>query len=97
VCAQVENGTEDFSWGCVVNFQRKSQSKVRNYFCYSLIKSVSVVLLQSVSELVYVAEVLLRCASDSVKQAPNMPPRPPPDGDKGEMLVSQMHSLHCRI
>ncbi|XP_065904897.1 exosome RNA helicase MTR4-like isoform X1 [Dysidea avara] len=65
---KVENGAEDFGWGCVVNFQRKSQSK-------------------SITGLVYVAEVLLRCASDSIKQAPGLPPRPPPDGDKGEMLV----------
>jgi len=36
-----------------------------------------------------VAEVLLRCASDSIKQAPDLPPRPPPDGDKGEMMVSK--------
>ena len=27
---QVENGAEDFGWECVVNFQRKSQSKVNN-------------------------------------------------------------------
>ena len=41
------------------------------------------------------AEVLLRCASDSIKQAPGLPPRPPPDGDKGEMLVSRKVLIVC--
>ena len=49
-----------------------------NYVCH----------IQSASEVVYVAEVLLRCSSESVKQAPDLPPHPAGKEEKGEMVVS---------
>ena len=45
---------------------------------------------QSATEVVYVAEVLLRCSSESVKQAPDLQPRPASSDVKGEMVVSIM-------
>ena len=41
--------------------------------------------------------MLLRCASDSIKKAPGLPPCPPPDGDEGEMLVSRKFLCVCML
>ena len=49
--------------------------------------------MQSATEVVYVAEVLLRCSSESVKQAPDLPPCPAGNDEKGEMVVSILLSL----
>ena len=43
---------------------------------------------QSASEVVYMAEVLLRCSSENVKQAPDLPPRLAGNEEKEEMVVS---------
>ena len=41
----------------------------------------------------YVAEVLLRCSTESCKAVPKMEPRPPPPDDKGEMQVTHINML----
>ena len=45
----------------------------------------------------YVAEVLLRCSSESVKQAPDLPPRPAGKEEKGEMVVSIITLLSYQL
>lgn len=39
------------------------------------------------------AEVLLRCSSESVKQAPDLPPCPVSSEEKGEMVVSTYNNI----
>jgi len=41
--------------------------------------------------------VLLRCSSESVKQAPDLPPRPASGEEKGEMVVSSNNDVIMRI
>ncbi|KAL5486646.1 hypothetical protein EMCRGX_G019154 [Ephydatia muelleri] len=61
-------GSDDFGWGSVVNFQKKTNQK-------------------NSTETIYVVEVLLCCSTESCRNAPKNPPRPPPSGDTGELQV----------
>ena len=81
----MEHDEDVFGWGCVINFQKKANQKVRTVWCMaqqSVIPSS-----QNAAETVYIAEVMLCCSSESCRNAPKAPPRPPPPGDKGEMQV----------
>ncbi|XP_071490338.1 exosome RNA helicase MTR4-like [Diadema antillarum] len=69
---KVKNGEDDFGWGVVINFQRKANQKASN---------------ASKDAPLYVAEVLLSCSQESIKNAASEAARPAKAGEKGEMTV----------
>ncbi|CAH1244151.1 SKIV2L2 [Branchiostoma lanceolatum] len=69
---KVRNETDDFGWGVVINFQKKANQKAPN---------------NSTAEPLYVAEVLLLCSKESVRNASTESAKPCRPGEKGEMVV----------
>ncbi|XP_078573657.1 exosome RNA helicase MTR4-like [Branchiostoma floridae x Branchiostoma japonicum] len=69
---KVRNEADDFGWGVVINFQKKANQKVPN---------------NSTAEPLYVAEVLLLCSKESVRNASTESAKPCRAGEKGEMVV----------
>ncbi|MGH0173908.1 UNVERIFIED_CONTAM: hypothetical protein FKN15_009501 [Acipenser sinensis] len=70
--AKVKNDEDDFGWGVVVNFSRKSNVKASTGDLDPL----------------YVVEVLVHCSKESVKNAATDAAKPVKPGEKGEMQVS---------
>ncbi|XP_066567713.1 exosome RNA helicase MTR4 [Amia ocellicauda] len=68
---KVKNDDDDFGWGVVVNFSKKSNVKVSTGELDPL----------------YVVEVLVHCSKESVKNAATEAARPVRPGEKGEMQV----------
>eukprot|EP00794_Sanderia_malayensis_P007825 gene7825-8674_t len=68
---QVKDGDNDFGWGCVINFQKKSNQKG------SVLSN----------ETLYVVEVLLNCSKSTKKMATGEVPMPCKPDEKGEMMV----------
>ncbi|XP_078095944.1 exosome RNA helicase MTR4 [Mustelus asterias] len=68
---KVKNDDDDFGWGVVVNFNKKSNLKPNTGELDPL----------------YVVEVLLYCSKDSVKLAASGTAKPAKPGEKGEMQV----------
>nr|XP_006825596.1 PREDICTED: superkiller viralicidic activity 2-like 2-like [Saccoglossus kowalevskii] len=77
---RVRNDDEDFSWGVVVNFQKKANQSNKS----------------NPKEPVYVAEVLLECSKDSIKNSASESAKPPKPNEKGEMVVVPV-MLHLLI
>eukprot|EP00058_Branchiostoma_floridae_P015086 XP_002600574.1 hypothetical protein BRAFLDRAFT_205455 [Branchiostoma floridae] len=69
---KVRNEADDFGWGVVINFQKKANQKAPN---------------NSTAEPLYVAEVLLLCSKESVRNASTESAKPCRAGEKGEMVV----------
>ncbi|XP_078656377.1 exosome RNA helicase MTR4-like isoform X3 [Branchiostoma floridae x Branchiostoma belcheri] len=69
---KVRNAEDDFGWGVVINFQKKANQKAPN---------------NSSAEPLYVAEVLLLCSKESVRNASTESAKPCRAGEKGEMVV----------
>ncbi|XP_035698765.1 exosome RNA helicase MTR4-like [Branchiostoma floridae] len=69
---KVRNEADDFGWGVVINFQKKANQKAPN---------------NSTTEPLYVAEVLLLCSKESVRNASTESAKPCRAGEKGEMVV----------
>eukprot|EP00057_Strongylocentrotus_purpuratus_P029781 XP_011684255.1 PREDICTED: superkiller viralicidic activity 2-like 2 isoform X2 [Strongylocentrotus purpuratus] len=69
---KVKNGEDLFGWGVVVNFRRKANQKMNN---------------PKDDSPLYIAEVLLNCSQESVKNAASESAKPPKEGEKGEMTV----------
>ncbi|MGH0168932.1 UNVERIFIED_CONTAM: hypothetical protein FKN15_055848 [Acipenser sinensis] len=69
--AKVKNDEDDFGWGVVVNFSRKSNVKASTGDLDPL----------------YVVEVLVHCSKESVKNAATDAAKPVKPGEKGEMQV----------
>ena len=76
---QVKNSDDIFGWGVVVNFRRKANQKMNN---------------PKDDSPLYIAEVLLNCSQDSIKNAASESAKPPKDGEKGEMTVSHILPLY---
>ena len=70
--SQVKNGEDEFGWGVVVNFRRKANQKMNN---------------PKDDSPLYIAEVLLNCSQESIKNAASEAAKPPKAGEKGEMQV----------
>ncbi|XP_035234652.1 exosome RNA helicase MTR4 [Anguilla anguilla] len=68
---KVKNEGDDFGWGAVVNFSKKSNVKGNTGELDPL----------------YVVEVLVHCSKDSVKNAATESAKPARPGEKGEMQV----------
>ncbi|XP_067842027.1 exosome RNA helicase MTR4 isoform X1 [Heptranchias perlo] len=68
---KVKNDDDDFGWGVVINFNKKSNVKSNTGELDPL----------------YVVEVLLHCSKDSVKLAASEAAKPAKPGEKGEMQV----------
>ncbi|KAJ8405700.1 hypothetical protein AAFF_G00316800 [Aldrovandia affinis] len=68
---KVKNEEDDFGWGVVVNFSKKSNVKANTGDLDPL----------------YVVEVLVHCSKDSVKNAATEAAKPAKLGEKGEMQV----------
>ncbi|XP_067889141.1 exosome RNA helicase MTR4 [Heterodontus francisci] len=68
---KVKNDDDDFGWGVVINFNKKSNVKPNSGELDPL----------------YVVEVLLHCSKDSVKLAASGAAKPAKPGEKGEMQV----------
>ncbi|KAK1174600.1 hypothetical protein AOXY_G2123 [Acipenser oxyrinchus oxyrinchus] len=80
--AKVKNDEDDFGWGVVVNFSRKSNVKASTGDLDPL----------------YVVEVLVHCSKESVKNAATDAAKPVKPGEKGEMqVVPVMLHLLCAI
>ncbi|MGH0166831.1 UNVERIFIED_CONTAM: hypothetical protein FKN15_074044 [Acipenser sinensis] len=71
--AKVKNDEDDFGWGVVVNFSRKSNVKASTGDLDPL----------------YVVEVLVHCSKESVKNAATDAAKPVKPGEKGEMQEVQ--------
>jgi len=70
---KVKDGSQDFGWGCVINFQKKNYQKGgASTFP---------------NETVYIVEVLLNCSKTTKKMATGEVPVPCMPGEKGEMMV----------
>ena len=70
---QVKNEDDDFGWGVVINFRKKANQKMSS---------------PKDDSLVYIAEILLNCSKESVKNSVTDSAKPPKEGEKGEMAVS---------
>uniref|UniRef100_A0A8D2IV13 Exosome RNA helicase MTR4 n=1 Tax=Varanus komodoensis TaxID=61221 RepID=A0A8D2IV13_VARKO len=68
---KVKNEDDDFGWGVVVNFSKKSNVKPNSGELDPL----------------YVAEVLLHCSKESLKNSATEAAKPAKPGEKGEMQV----------
>uniref|UniRef100_A0A8C6XTN6 Exosome RNA helicase MTR4 n=2 Tax=Elapinae TaxID=42168 RepID=A0A8C6XTN6_NAJNA len=68
---KVKNEDDDFGWGVVVNFSKKSNVKLNSGELDPL----------------YVAEVLLHCSKDSLKNSATEAAKPAKPDEKGEMQV----------
>lgn len=68
---KVKNEDDDFGWGVVVNFSKKSTVKANT----------------GELESVYIVEVLLNCSKESVENAATESAKPPKLGEKSEMQV----------
>ena len=68
---QVKNGDDDFGWGAVVNFRKKANQEMKT----------------PRDEPLYIAEVLLYCSEESVKNAVTEAAKPPNENEKGEIVV----------
>ncbi|XP_043919863.1 exosome RNA helicase MTR4 [Protopterus annectens] len=68
---KVKNEDEDFGWGVVVNFSKKSTVKATT----------------GELESVYIVEVLLNCSKESVENAATESAKPAKPGEKNEMQV----------
>ncbi|XP_032886459.1 exosome RNA helicase MTR4 [Amblyraja radiata] len=68
---KVKNDDDDFGWGVVINFNRKSNVKPN----------------AGELDPLYVVEALLHCSKDSVKLAASEAAKPAKPGEKGEMQV----------
>uniref|UniRef100_W5MVR2 Exosome RNA helicase MTR4 n=1 Tax=Lepisosteus oculatus TaxID=7918 RepID=W5MVR2_LEPOC len=70
---KVKNDDNDFGWGVVINFSKKSNVKVQ----------------ANTGDLdpLYVVEVLVHCSKESVKNAATEAAKPAKPGEKGEMQV----------
>eukprot|EP01027_Heterolobosea_sp_BB2_P015582 GEZU01022297.1.p1 GENE.GEZU01022297.1~~GEZU01022297.1.p1 ORF type:complete len:800 (-),score=347.82 GEZU01022297.1:147-2546(-) len=72
---RVQDGEDDWGWGVVVNFQRKSDKNAKSI---------------ETNPSQYIIDVLLECRRDSIAAAmknPNLKPKPVEKGTKGEMVV----------
>ncbi|XP_033636564.1 exosome RNA helicase MTR4-like [Asterias rubens] len=69
---QVKNEDDDFGWGVVINFRKKANQKMSS---------------PKDDSLVYIAEILLNCSKESVKNSVTDSAKPPKEGEKGEMAV----------
>ncbi|MGH0172476.1 UNVERIFIED_CONTAM: hypothetical protein FKN15_005183 [Acipenser sinensis] len=92
--AKVKNDEDDFGWGVVVNFSRKSNVKVKNDeddFGWGVVVNFSRKsnVKASTGDLdpLYVVEVLVHCSKESVKNAATDAAKPVKPGEKGEMQV----------
>ncbi|XP_035165712.1 exosome RNA helicase MTR4 [Oxyura jamaicensis] len=70
-CFQVKNEDDDFGWGVVVNFSKKSNVKPNSGELDPL----------------YVVEVLLHCSKESLKNSATEAAKPAKPDEKGEMQV----------
>eukprot|EP00112_Aurelia_sp_Birch-Aquarium-sp1_P005103 Seg158.5 transcript_id=Seg158.5/GoldUCD/mRNA.D3Y31 product="Exosome RNA helicase MTR4" protein_id=Seg158.5/GoldUCD/D3Y31 len=70
---QVKDGEQDFGWGCVINFQKKSNQKGGSA--------------GFANETLYVVEVLLNCSKSTKKMATGEVPLPCKPNEKGEMMI----------
>ncbi|XP_077980932.1 exosome RNA helicase MTR4-like isoform X2 [Glandiceps talaboti] len=68
---KVKNDEDEFGWGAVVNFQKKANQMNR----------------MDPKEPLYIAEVLLNCSKESIKNAATESAKPVKAGEKGEMVV----------
>ncbi|XP_078737333.1 LOW QUALITY PROTEIN: exosome RNA helicase MTR4-like [Lampetra fluviatilis] len=69
---KVKNEEDDFGWGVVVNFHKKTNTKI---------------VASAEPEALYVVEALLRCSRESARLPHTEASKPPQPGDKGEMQV----------
>ncbi|XP_013779377.1 superkiller viralicidic activity 2-like 2 [Limulus polyphemus] len=79
---KVKNGEDDFGWGVVINYQKKTSPKDN----------------PADVETTYVVDTLLHVSKDSAKTKVTSQLKPPPPGEKGEMqVVPVMLHLICQI
>ncbi|XP_072023609.1 exosome RNA helicase MTR4-like [Amphiura filiformis] len=69
---KVKNGDDDFGWGAVVNFRKKANQEMRT---------------PKDDSPLYIAEVLLNCSQESIKNAVTEAARPATENEKGEIVV----------
>ncbi|XP_038074593.1 exosome RNA helicase MTR4-like [Patiria miniata] len=68
---KVKNEDDDFGWGVVINFRKKANQKMNT----------------PRDDPLYIAEILLNCSKESIKNAVTESAKPPKTGEKGEMAV----------
>ncbi|XP_022092267.1 superkiller viralicidic activity 2-like 2 [Acanthaster planci] len=68
---KVKNEADEFGWGVVINFRKKANQKMNS----------------PRDDPLYIAEVLLNCSKESIKNAATDSAKPPMAGEKGEMAV----------
>ncbi len=69
---KVKNEEDDFGWGVVINFRKKANQKMSS---------------PKDDSPLYIAEILLNCSKESVKNSVTDSAKPPKQGEKGEMAV----------
>lgn len=68
---KVKNGDDNFGWGVVVNFKKKADQTVEG----------------PRDDPIYIADVLLYCSKESIRNAASDAAKPPQKGEDGEMTV----------
>ncbi|XP_071837928.1 exosome RNA helicase MTR4-like [Apostichopus japonicus] len=68
---KVKNGEDDFGWGVVVNFKKKADQTVEG----------------PRDDPIYIADVLLYCSKETIRNAVSDAAKPPLKGEEGEVTV----------